>query len=66
MIHTYLLYEAIAGRIIILIYRKTSNICITLKGNKIVDDSVWTITHCLGLGHETMVCSVYLSVFLCG
>ena len=25
---------------------------------------VWTITHCLGLGHETMVCAVCLSVFL--
>ena len=25
---------------------------------------VWTITHCLGLGHETMVCAVCLFVFL--
>ena len=25
---------------------------------------VWTITHCLGLGHETMVCAVCLSVIL--
>ena len=25
---------------------------------------VWTITHCLGLGHETMVSAVCLSVFL--
>ena len=25
---------------------------------------VWTITHCLGLGHETMVYAVCLSVFL--
>ena len=25
---------------------------------------VWTITHCLGLGHETMVCAVCLSIFL--
>ena len=25
---------------------------------------VWTITHCLGLGHEVMVCVVCLSVFL--
>ena len=24
----------------------------------------WTITHCLGLGHETMVCAVCLSIFL--
>ena len=23
---------------------------------------VWTINHCLGLGHETMVCAVCLSV----
>ena len=25
---------------------------------------VWTITRCLGLGHETMVCAVCLSIFL--
>ena len=25
---------------------------------------VWTITYCLGLGHETMVCAVCLSIFL--
>ena len=25
---------------------------------------VWTITHCLGLGHETMVCAVCLSILL--
>ena len=25
---------------------------------------VWTMTHCLGLGHETMVCAVCLSIFL--
>ena len=25
---------------------------------------VWTITHCLGLGHETTVCAVCLSIFL--
>ena len=24
----------------------------------------WNITHCLGLGHETMVCAVCLSIFL--
>ena len=27
---------------------------------------VWTITHCLGLGHETMVSVVCLSIFLWG
>ena len=26
---------------------------------------IWTITHCLGLGHETMVCAVCLPIFLC-
>ena len=26
---------------------------------------VWTITHCLGLRHETLVCAVCLSVFFC-
>ena len=31
----------------------------------IIKSEVWTITHCLGLGHETMVCAVCLSVFLC-
>ena len=30
----------------------------------IIKSEVWTITHCLGLGHETMVCSVCLSIFL--
>ena len=29
----------------------------------IIKSEVWTITHCLGLGHETMVCAVCLSVF---
>ena len=31
----------------------------------IIKSKVWTITHCLGLGHETMVCAVCDSVFLC-
>ena len=30
----------------------------------IIKSEVCTITHCLGLGHETMVCAVCLSVFL--
>ena len=30
----------------------------------IIKSEVWTITHCLGLGHETMMCVVCLSVFL--
>ena len=30
----------------------------------IIKSEVWTITHCLGLGHETMVCAVCHSVFL--
>ena len=30
----------------------------------IIKLEVWTITHCLGLGHETMVCAVRLSIFL--
>ena len=30
----------------------------------IIKSEVWTITHCLGLGHETVVCAVCLSVFL--
>ena len=29
----------------------------------IIKSEVWTITHCLGLGHETMVCVVCLSIF---
>ena len=28
----------------------------------IIKSEVWTINHCLGLGHETMVCAVCLSV----
>ena len=30
----------------------------------IIKSEVWTITHCLGLGHEIMVCAVCLSTFL--
>ena len=30
----------------------------------IIKSEVWTITHCLGLGHETMVCAVCLYIFL--
>ena len=30
----------------------------------IIKSKVWTITHCLGLGHETMVCAVCHSIFL--
>ena len=30
----------------------------------IIESEVWTITHCLGFGHETMVCAVCLSIFL--
>ena len=30
----------------------------------IIKSEVWTITHCLGLGHETMVCAVCISIFL--
>ena len=30
-----------------------------------IKSEVWTVTHCLGLCHETMVCAVYLSIFLC-
>ena len=31
----------------------------------IIKSEVWTVTHCLGLGHETMVCAACLSIFLC-
>ena len=30
----------------------------------IIKSEVWAITHCLGLGHETMVCAVCISIFL--
>ena len=30
----------------------------------IIKSEVWTITHCWGLGHETMVCDACLSIFL--
>ena len=30
----------------------------------IIKSDIWTITNCLGLGHETMVCAVCLFVFL--
>ena len=29
----------------------------------IIKSEVWTVTHCLGLGHETMVSAVCLSIF---
>ena len=29
------------------------------------ENTVWIIIHCLGLGHETMVCAVCLSIFVC-
>ena len=32
----------------------------------IIKSEVWTIAHCLGLGHETMVCAVCLSILLLG
>ena len=31
----------------------------------IIKSEAWPIYHCLGLGHETMVCTVCISVFLC-
>ena len=31
----------------------------------IIKSEVWIITHCLMLGHETMVCAVCLSIFVC-
>ena len=30
----------------------------------IIKSEVWTIIHCLGLGHETMVCAECLPIFL--
>ena len=30
-----------------------------------IKSEVWIINHCLGLGHETMVCAVCLTLFLC-
>ena len=30
----------------------------------IIKSEVWTIIHCLGLGHETMVCDICLAIFL--
>ena len=35
-------------------------LCLTI----IIKSEVWTISHCLGLGHETMVCAICLSIFL--
>ena len=29
-----------------------------------IKSEVWPICHCLGFGHETMVCAVYLFIFL--
>ena len=30
----------------------------------IIISEVWTVIHCLGLGHETMVCAVCLFIFI--
>ena len=30
----------------------------------IIKSEVWIVNHCLGLGHETMVCAVCLNMFL--
>ena len=30
----------------------------------IIKSEVWIVNHCLGLGHETMVCAVCLTMFL--
>ena len=35
-------------------------LCLTI----IIKSKVWTINHCLKLGHETMVCAVCLSIFV--
>ena len=29
----------------------------------IIKSEVWTITHCLGLGHEIIVCALYVSLY---
>ena len=42
----------------------TETIYILCPSIIIIKSEVWTITHCLGLGHETMVCAVCLSIFL--
>ena len=39
---------------------RTNILCLII----IIKTGVWTITHCLWLGHETMVCAVCLSIFL--
>ena len=41
------------------IYIYTYILCLII----IIKSEVWTITHCLGLGHETMVSAVCLSIF---
>ena len=35
-----------------------------VEGSKSTSSPLTSITHCLGLGHETMVCAVCLSIFL--
>ena len=42
------------------IYILMSHLCLII----ITKSEVWTITHCLGLGHETIVCAACLSIFL--
>ena len=46
---------------IFLVIEKMYLLCLII----IIKSEVWTITHCLGLGHEAMVCAVCLSIFLC-
>ena len=35
-------------------------LCLTI----VIKSEVWTISHCSGLGHETMVCAICLYIFL--
>ena len=54
------LYVIICLPISLVMIERIYIICLII----IIKSEVWTITHCLGLGHETMVSAVCLSIFL--
>ena len=47
-------------RIYLVIIERIYIVCLII----IIKSAVWTITHCLGLGHATMVSAACLSIFL--
>ena len=56
----YTIYGAVCFQFTISLVMIECTLCVII----IIESEVWTIIHCLGLGHETMVYTVCLSIFL--